>query len=278
MNINTNDIFKNILPFAVILLISYIISSIVYIYLPKLDDRVKEQKNFNIEYKKYNVSYSMKENQKKKAIRQKVKKVQDYKLMSSVDLKAIYAKSNTQGWIIIASKKSSQTFILSVGESFKNYKLKAVYPKYAIFQKGSKEYRLDMMEKKEKLKFSLIKEDSKTLKSDTVENPADGLFNIKRDTLDRYIQTPSKIWSEISIKEKKTKGKIDGFVINSLSSKSIFKKLGLKKSDIIKKVNNIELKSYSDAFKIYKKIDKVDNLIFTIIRNKEQMEIEYEIR
>jgi general secretion pathway protein C len=53
--------------------------------------------------------------------------------------------------------------------------------------------------------------------------------------------------------------------------------LGLRKGDIIKAVNNIELKSYNDAFSIYKKINKINNLNILILRNDREMELDYEI-
>jgi len=87
--------------------------------------------------------------------------------------------------------------------------------------------------------------------------------------------------TQMPIKHKNVEqkdGKIDGFKINRIANKSIFKELGLRKGDIIKGVNNIILKSYADAFKLYKNINKIDNLNFTILRDNQIMEMEYDIK
>ena len=43
-----------------------------------------------------------------------------------------------------STKTSRKTSILSVGDSFKDYVLFEVYPKYVIFTKGDKEYKLSL--------------------------------------------------------------------------------------------------------------------------------------
>ena len=104
-------------------------------------------------------------------------------------------------------------------------------------------------------------------------------ISVSREYLNLYISNSDKIWREILIKETKdSKGKINGFKVKGLSKKSVFKKLGLKKGDIIKIVNNIELKSYDDAFGIYKKIDKIQDLNIEILRGNTEMELYYEIK
>ena len=198
-------------------------------------------------------------------------------MISSILLKAIYANSNNRGWIIIAEKSSSKTHILGIGESFKNYTLKSVYVKYVIFTNGSREYKLELLTDDEKVMYTIKKNIPKKVLKKNIEK-IDNMVLVQRTFLDKYIKNPEKIWKEIAIKEIKKDGKIDGFKINRISYKSVFEKLGLKQGDIIKSINNIELKSYADAFKIYKQIGSLDNLNFLILRNNKEMELEYEIK
>ncbi|MEA3290251.1 MAG: hypothetical protein U9Q04_08755 [Campylobacterota bacterium] len=277
MNINTNSIFKSILPFAVIGLLAYLLSVALYFYLPKSYSFEPSKQNYKVEYKKYKLAQSFKEKVEKTTKKETAPKKKEYQLISSIVLKAIYAKNDNKGWIIISEKSASVTHILSVGESFKKYTLKSVYPKYVIFEKNSKEYKLTLGKEEKETAYTVKKEPKTKIVKKEIEN-IDGVYNITKNTVDKYISNPDKIWSQIAINEKMTNGKIDGFEIRNIPSNSIFKKLGLKKGDIIKQVNNTELKSYADAFDIYKKIDSLDVLNFTILRGNKQMEIEYEIK
>ena len=123
-----------------------------------------------------------------------------------------------------------------------------------------------------KVQYEVIPQEKQITQTD------DKQLSIKRDLINDYIQDFGKIWDNISIDEIKTKTGIDGFKINSVRKNSVFDKLGLKKGDIIKEVNNIRLKSYNDAFIVYKKINKIKNINLTILRDGTEQEINYEIK
>lgn len=284
MNINLSSIVKTFIPFFVIALVAYIIGSLLYFKLPKSNDlELKSKDDYRLEYKKYKIRSSMEEKVVKKApVKKKPPKKKEYQLISNIILKAIYASPNNKGWIIISEKSSSATHILTIGDEFKKFKLKSVFKTYVIFTKNGKEYKLSMGDEKQKPKYTIKKEEVKVKKEEKkipleIEEK-NGDFEIKRALVNDYIKNPMKIWKNIKIKERLVDGKIDGFRVMDLTNKSIFKKLGLRRGDIIKKVNNIVLGSYADAFKLYKKIDKIENLNFVIIRDGQEMEIDYEIR
>jgi len=47
---------------------------------------------------------------------------------------------------------------------------------------------------------------------------------------------------------------------------------------MITKVNNIKLSSNKDALKLYKDIDKLDNILITVQRGTKEVELEYELQ
>jgi len=122
--------------------------------------------------------------------------------------------------------------------------------------------------KKEKIVKEIIK-----YRAITDDEP----ISVSKYDLRYYTSNMSRIWKNINIQDVKVNGKIDGFKIISINKNSVFGKLGLKKGDIIKAINNQKLKSYSDAFKVYKKINKLDDLQITILRNNIERDLEYEI-
>lgn len=275
MNINFNKLVKAILPFFIITILSYGIGTVIYGYLPKSMPIKVEEKQYNVEYKKYHVSKSFKEDKPKDVVKkQKTVQKKEYQLISNLKLKAIYATSSNKGWILVSQNGVSKSTILKVGEIFKGYKLKSIFPQYVIFVKNLKDYKLEL---KKQTKTTYTKKAASVKKEASVEQEDDG-FRVDRGLLNQYIKNPSNIFREISISEVKRAGKIDGFKVTNIPRKSIFNQLGLKKGDIIKTVNNIKLKSYNDAFSIYKNIKDIDSLNFIILRDNQEVEIDYEIK
>ncbi len=285
-----SSMIKNSISLIVLVAIVYILNTILYFYLPKngIDD-IKQQDS-NLEYRKYKIKRAFEEVKSNDDPTIKVVK-NDYQLLSNISLKAVYLMSEEKGWIILEDK-SEETFMLSVSQSHEGYELKRIYLHYVVFAKNGVEYKIELKEdenvnysvtKSDKSKNTKIKKndkDEETLSQEIEENIfiTNDKVLIQRSYLNSYIGDFDKIWKNISIKEVKNKdGKINGFKIVKISKNSVFKKLGLHKGDIIQSINNVELTSYNDAFNVYKKINKIDNLHIKVLRNGKEVELDYEI-
>lgn len=288
MNINFNTIISKSIPFVVLLSLAYGINTGLYYYLPKTLEYNAVVNDYNIEYNKYKFDNKLKEILvvKKRVIPKKVVKKKEYKLNSNIILKAIYASSNNGGWIIIGEKSSRKTYMLSIGEKFKDFKLELVFSSYVIFTKNNKEYRLDLLSEKDKKakyttkqhksikKKELIKEEE----INSIKQEDENQFALKRTLINSYTKNLKKIWKDIAIDDYKENGILVGFKIRRINRNSVFAKLGLRAGDIIKSVNNIKMTSYSNAFKVYKRLGKTRDLSFSILRDNNEMELEYEIK
>ena len=275
MNINFSNMIKQSIPFFVVVAIAYVLNSVLFLVLPKSGVDFEVKKDIALEYRKFTIKKLFKEKEKQSI--KVVKKVnQEYKLLSNITLKAVYAINAQKAWIIIANK-AGKTFILSVDEDHKGYKLIKVQSKYVIFEKANQEYKVELL--KDKLNYSIKKmlKDSPKVESEIIV--LDDKVSVQRAYLNSYINNFEKIWKDITIIENKNKnGDIDGFKVTRVKAKSTFAKLGLEKGDIIKSINNIILRSYNDAFSIYKKINKIKDLNILILRNGREMELNYEIK
>lgn len=267
MNINFNKLIKFIIPFFYISTVVYLIEVGLYIYLPK-NHIVNIKHNLTtLEYKRFNIVKSYIDT-KEKINQNKVKK--EYKLLSNLILKAIYVSSEHKGWIIIEQRKNHNTHILECNEYFNGYKLVSLYSNYVVFVKNHKEYSLKLV--KEGVKNYIL-----TPKPKFIQHQ-DSTIIVKKDLIKQYTKNYKKIWKEIKIKEIKVDNKIDGFKVLKIDKKGVFYELGLRKNDIIKAVNNTELKSYKDAFTIYGKIKYLKELNLKILRDKQEVEINYELQ
>ena len=275
MNINFSNMIKQSILFLIVIAVAYVLNSALFFVLPKSGVDFEVKKDIALEYRKFAISKLFKEKEKESI--KVVKKVnQEYKLLSNITLKAVYAINQQKAWIIIANK-ADKTFILSVEEEYKGYKLIKVQSKYVIFEKESHEYKVELS--KDKVNYSIEKKANNSPKEDSKIIVLDDKVSVQRAYLNSYINNFEKIWKDISIIEIKNKnGEIDGFKVTRVKANSTFAKLGLEKGDILKAINNIMLRSYNDAFSVYKKINKIKDLNILILRNGREMELNYEIK
>jgi len=278
MNINFSNLIKQLMPIFILVCVAYLLTSSLYFILPQHGIEFNSKQNIVLKYRKAYISKILAE-KKKKIIKQKpVVKVQkkEYKFLDNVVLKAVYAMEEQTGWIVIANK-IKKTFVLSIGENYKGYELTRIYTNYVIFNKAEQDYKLALSGNKQ-VNYTVTKQSNDTNKNIKIVVSDDKML-IKRSYLNNYVNDLDRIWRDIAINEKRDRqGKIEGFKVDNINPKSIFARLGLKRYDIIKAVNNIQLKSYNDAFSVYKQINTIKNLNMLILRNGREMELDYEIR
>jgi len=192
---------------------------------------------------------------------------------SSIDnmiLKGLYGNTKS-GFAIVAQKASSKkTTIVGIGEEFGGYKLKAIQMQSVIFTRAGKEYILKLESKQNSSKYV------SKVQTRNANAPEDE-YSVSKNDIRYYSQHPTQIWRDIAISEIKKNGTIAGFRVNRIRPNSKMATIGLKVGDVIVKANNVELKSYRDAIKLYNEIDKIDVLELTVIRNNQEKEIVYEI-
>jgi type II secretory pathway component PulC len=143
MNIDFNLILKKLLPLFVIILFSYILSSFIYILLPKHED-IKYQDTKTLKYLKYDIENSfVKTNKKEQNI--KIEPIEKLMDISSLTLKAIFLSKTKKSFVSIYDKTEKKYHILNINDSLQNYKLSHIYKKYVVFTKDGQSYKLTII-------------------------------------------------------------------------------------------------------------------------------------
>lgn len=271
MNIDFNKLLQKSIPYAFIILITYLLATIISHYLPKVGVDYIETSSSSLEYKKYDGFYStIKSTKARKEIKKESKKTK----LSSYELKAIYSTASNAGWVTIENKANKKSYILSQYEEIDGYLLTKLYKNYVLLEKAAKEYRLDIKHDNNNINYEIERKVDDVKENLVVFSDS---VSIKRDYLNSYIKDIDKVWDNISIDEVRKDGKIEGFKVSRVAKNSVFSKLGLQKNDIIKSINNNVLSSYADAFKVYNNMNNTKYLNLEIVRNNEIMELNYEI-
>lgn len=248
---------------AVLALIAKALMTLAAFFLPEIGvDRPPEQSEQM--YRSYRMAslFSV-EAAKVKPVAAKQQPV--YRL-DKLTLRGIYAGKNP----FIAVEEGGKVILIAQDESHKGYRLVEVASERAIFEKGGRRYEIGFKEDKSA--------DSRISKVKTPEvlNEGGAVF-IKRDEISHYAKNFDDIWKSVKIEPVKRNGKLDGFKVNWVKKGSVFEKIGLRKGDIIIGANDRDFTSLSQVFKLYNNVDKIDRLKLKILRENQEMELEYEI-
>ena len=200
--------------------------------------------------------------------------------IKEIKLLGIY-HSPSQTVVTVSYKGKSK--VLAIGESVNGFALEGAGHGYALFSKGTKTYRVDLLEKKESgsYKVSSPKHSiaapvpSASVQGDVTD--AGDHKIVDRSLLEHYTAHMDEIYKNIGIRDVKKGGKIEGFRVSFVKRGSPFAKLGLRRGDILKAVNGQPLTSYKAAFDAYKSVNDASGLTLTIQRGNKEMELEYEI-
>jgi len=205
--------------------------------------------------------------------------------IKDITLLAVYAASDVT---VVTVRYKSKTKVLAKGESINGFTLEGAGPNYATFSKNGKTYQISLTIPKSKKGKSRIQPVRSAPKAEVVERgqksePEGEVIDagdhkiIERSLLKHYTENIDDLYKNIGIQEVKDGNEIKGFRVTFIRRGSPFALLGVKRGDVIKAINGVELNSYSAALNAYKDIDKAEDVTLVIERKNKEMELEYEI-
>lgn len=98
-------------------------------------------------------------------------------------------------------------------------------------------------------------EQAKAGKQGSRESMGDGYtITVSYDDLQKSLGNINSLLTQVRIRPLIKNGKPDGLVLSHVKPGSIFSKLGLKNGDVVKKIDNKEIKSPEDAFAFYNRL------------------------
>ena len=207
------------------------------------------------------------------------KPVQTAGSIKDIKLLAIYNASDVT---VVTVEHKRQTTVLSKGEAINGFVLEGAGNTYATFSKNGKTYKINLI--------ISTKDDRSIRSSKPISVPAPSKKKVEGDIvdagdhkivdkslIDHYGKNMDDLEKNIGIKEIKNGNDLQGFSIAFIRKGSLFEKLGVKRGDVIKAINGQTIDSYEAAFNVYKNISNINNLTLVIERDKEEMELEYEV-
>ena len=112
--------------------------------------------------------------------------------------------------------------------------------------------------------------------SDRAGSRDDGYtITVGHDDLQKSLGNINSLLTQVRIRPLIKNGKPDGLVLSHVKPGSIFSKLGLKNGDVVKKIDNKEIKSPDDAFAFYNRLKSGAELSLEINRGSETKTLNY---
>ncbi len=201
--------------------------------------------------------------------------------IKDITLLAIYHASDMT---VVTVEHKAKTKVLSRGDDINGFVLEGAGNNFATFSKQSKTYKVLLLKSKTTSKTNSIS-NVKSVTPKTI-NKKEALGDvtdagdhkvIDRSLLKHYAENIEDVYKNIGIAEVKNGNNIEGFRITFVRKDSAFSKLGVRRDDVIKAINGQEITSAKAAFDVYKNIQNIENLTLVIQRDKEEMELEYEV-
>jgi general secretion pathway protein C len=100
-------------------------------------------------------------------------------------------------------------------------------------------------------------------------------ISIKRDDIEESFEDINDLISQATIHPHYTDGEADGLTVTGIKAGSIFRKMGLRNGDIVKGVNDNEIKTAEDLISMYDDLRLDSNVSLQIIRRGRETNLNY---
>lgn len=177
------------------------------------------------------------------------------------------AVSGGSGYAFIEDTTKRRQDLYTVGDTVQGATIKTVLRETVVLSVEGKEDEILQMEKKGESAFA-----SKSSGDDQGSS-----ISIKRSMIEESMGNMNQLMKEVRVRPHFTNGKSDGFRVDGIKRKSLFRDMGLRNGDIITGVNGEPIESVDDALKFYNKLTNASNVSLNIKRRGREETIEYQV-
>jgi general secretion pathway protein C len=118
---------------------------------------------------------------------------------------------------------------------------------------------------------------AKATESQTIRSVGENRWLIARSEVDRARANLSQVLKSARLEPKVVNGRTEGFLVRMIRPRSLLEKLGLKRGDLVKEVNGVELNSPEKALQVFQQLREAKKLSVSLLRNGRPLTYEYEV-
>ncbi len=183
------------------------------------------------------------------------------------DLKGYKLLATSVGSVKMALlKKGGEVFVVREGETFRGGLVKKIGKDFVI---------VDINGREEILKFPRDvggQVSDEKFVSITERPPSAGAV-ISRRELEKLTADPGIMFNQVRLVPYVKNGRTEGFVFEWIKPNSLLAKAGLRPGDVLIAINNMQITSGEDAFRILQLLRNENTFKISILRNGKQMDL-----
>jgi len=201
----------------------------------------------------------------------------------------VLSKDASSSIAILKNEQTGQTIMLQTGEKILDLTLSQVLENHVVFKRGQQTFNIYLgrgrmtraLEPTPEIPPAQAQQPEPEVKPEESEE-AEG--RVIRMEFDRA-EMEKRIEAEMTLIMKESRfvpnmedGVVSGFRIINLPSQSVISRVGIRKNDIIKKINDVELNSVEGLFDLYMRFKDESRFEVTIERNGRTFRILYTLK
>jgi len=206
------------------------------------------------------------------AVKSREMKKEDIEALAPTSLKIVLLGTVTgsveNARAVIEDSGKKMQGLYRVGDTIQNAVIQKIIRGKVVLRVGDKDEVLAMESQEPVRGTGLTTRPSHT--GDTI--------TLARSDIHESLQNINKLLTQARIRPYLKDGKADGFVLSYIKPNSFFTQLGLKRGDIIKRINNKPINTPEDAFSFYKSVESGEPLSMEIIRGGQPATINYQFK
>ncbi len=169
--------------------------------------------------------------------------------------------------ILAIASGSTNMALISYGGEMKTVKLRSKIGEYEVKEIKRNYILISKSGKVEKISYAFEKSESSS------DNKVAKIESFTKREIEKLTHDPGVLFQEIRLKPFIEDGKTRGFTFEWIKPGSIFEKAGIKQGDVLLSINNIEIKSGEDAFKILQALRNEPSLKVSLLRDGKNIDV-----
>ena len=200
----------------------------------------------------------------------------------------ILSKDASSSIAILKNEQTGQTIMLSPGEKILDLTLSQVLENHVVFKRGTQAFKIFLgrgrmtraLEPSPEIPAQVNQPEPEIEPEESEE--AEGRvirMEFDRAEMEKRIEAEMPlIMKEARFVPNMENGIVSGFRIINLPSQSVISRVGIRKNDIIKKINDVELNSVEGLFDLYMRFKDESRFEVTIERSRRTFRILYTLK
>ncbi|NOZ63911.1 MAG: hypothetical protein GXO71_03065 [Caldiserica bacterium] len=181
----------------------------------------------------------------------------------NLKLKGTVVGKEAFSFAVIEDTKSRKQDLYRIGDTINNLKITAIKENEVILQSAEGQVSLTLSEK---LPSSLAAPSSET-----------EVRILSRQEVEEAKRNVNQLFSQVRISPFFKSGKMEGFRVSYIIPGSMVERMGIRKGDIIKKINGEAIDSPSKIFEFYRKFGNSNRIVVEVERNGKNESLVYQV-